>query len=613
MTKAQPIRFKSTFGRMMRGSWDLLRRGGTPLLASILVIFLLIWLLVLPLVGWLFREALRSAGMVVVDMRSLHLGGGLTISALLLLAIVIVAFWAVSTQLLVTVLALRRAQVDRVAGGIGLWRDILRVLGKLLKVSSLPLLLYLLIMLPLSGLGFTSVITSGIAIPPFITGELLKTPTVAVIMRLGSLILLYVNIRFTLSIPLFALTDQSGRAAMRNSWKLTRGRAILPLAAALAVILIVAGIASLLLAVVALVPTAIADAVAPSASVVVAGFSMGFAQPLGVLLTSAVTAALLAALITMMDLTAPDLESSEVMPAAGSSNASRSRSLATGFVITVVILGGLVLGSAWVPTMQKLAEHPQTLVLGHRGFTDGGTENTIGGLEAAHAAGADLVEIDVMETKDGQFVVMHDSDLGRLAGIEGQVKDLTLAELTQITVRDSHGHEGLIPSVEEYVLRAAELEQPLLIEIKLGGADTPDHTERLLAELEELGVADRNIYHSLDYDSVETVKRLRPDLHIGYILAVAGVGLPETNADFVVIEEESANTGLQAAAEEAGLGFFVWTVNSEESQRIWLRQQADGMITDHPDNALKYRTEMQDEQGMAGILWDVLQSFVIVF
>lgn len=36
-------------------------------------------------------------------------------------------------------------------------------------------------------------------------------------------------------------------------------------------------------------------------------------------------------------------------------------------------------------TMQQLSQHPNTLVLGHRGFSDLGAENTIGGHEAAAA------------------------------------------------------------------------------------------------------------------------------------------------------------------------------------------------------------------------------------
>ena len=93
---------------------------------------------------------------------------------------------------------------------------------------------------------------------------------------------------------------------------------------------------------------------------------------------------------------------------------------------------------------------------------------------------------------------------------------------------------------------------PLLIEIKLGGGDTPDHVERLVAELEELDALDENIYHSLDAASVDRLKQLRPDLTVGYTMAFAGGGIPDTIADFIVVEEWTATVAMQDAARSAG-------------------------------------------------------------
>ena len=56
--------------------------------------------------------------------------------------------------------------------------------------------------------------------------------------------------------------------------------------------------------------------------------------------------------------------------------------------------------------------------MAHRGFVEGGVENTIPALLAADKAGADRVEFDILQTKDLKFVVMHDTNLQRLAGDE---------------------------------------------------------------------------------------------------------------------------------------------------------------------------------------------------
>ncbi|MGO1539671.1 MAG: glycerophosphodiester phosphodiesterase family protein [Leucobacter sp.] len=262
--------------------------------------------------------------------------------------------------------------------------------------------------------------------------------------------------------------------------------------------------------------------------------------------------------------------------------------------------------------MERLSEQPETLVLAHRGFSEGGVENTVSGLDAALQAGADLVEMDVMQTQDGEFIAMHDAALGRLADRPDEVKDLTLEELTAITVRDQFGNEDRIPSFADYVTHADNIGMPLLVEIKLGGADTDDHVDRLVAELEELGSLENHIYHSLDAASVARLKELRPDLTVGYTMPFAGGGIPNTPADFIVVEEWSASDEMQSAAHDAGLGFMVWTVNEEEAIRDYMRRDSDGIITDHPDVAESARAEMDEESGLTFVLLDALMRFVKV-
>jgi glycerophosphoryl diester phosphodiesterase len=220
--------------------------------------------------------------------------------------------------------------------------------------------------------------------------------------------------------------------------------------------------------------------------------------------------------------------------------------------------------------------------------------------------------MDVMQTADGGFVAMHDATLERLAGRPDAVKNLTVAELTAVTVRDLKGHEDRIPAFADYVSRAGELGMPLLIEIKLGGADTPDHVERLIAELERLDALESNIYHSLDAASVARLKQLRPDLTVGYTMAFAGAGVPDTPADFIVVEEWTATDRMQDATWNAGLGFLVWTVNDDAGMHEHLRRNSDGIITDRPDRALGIRDEMQQETGLSGVLIDALTRFVTV-
>ncbi len=608
---------------LLRQGWHTVRREWLPIVAAMLGFQLLTLIVVSPILAWLFREALRANGMFALDFSALRLNGGLAITLTLILVIMLLAFWIASLQFVVLVVMLTRAQRGESISPRLIWTDVLRIARKLVRPSSLSLFFYLFFILPLSGFGFASVLSEGIAVPTFISGELMKSPVSAAIWTGFLVLLALLNIRFALSLPVFVLTSATGGRSMRQSWRLTGGWAAVRLVLAALIILLLAGLSTLVLTLLAIAPTAAADAFAPDAAPAVAAFSLGTAQLVGMALTSLVITLLGAVLVSLVsqregrlaaDLRAERGDSATPHPQDSPEDSRGRRSRRTlGVLVAGAAVLAVCLGFFHLGTMHQLSQHPDTLVLGHRGFSNGGAENTIGGLEAAVGAGADLVEIDVMQTADKRFVVMHDASLSRLAGEDLKVKDLTLDELTQITVRDQFGHEGKIPSLAQYIRRAQELDMPLLIEVKSGGLDSPDRVELLVSELEELEAMDQNIFHTLDNPVVRELKELRPDATVGYILAFAGIDIPSTEADFVVVEQWSATQEMQDAAHRAGLGFFSWTVNEEYQIRELLRRNADGIITDRPDAALDARREMQQETGLAGTLVDALTRFVVVF
>jgi glycerophosphoryl diester phosphodiesterase len=74
---------------------------------------------------------------------------------------------------------------------------------------------------------------------------------------------------------------------------------------------------------------------------------------------------------------------------------------------------------------------PPTLVA-HRGYARHYPENTMPAIEAAVAAGASYVEVDVQLTRDGVPVLFHDRTLDRLCGVSGAVHAYAAAELSNL-------------------------------------------------------------------------------------------------------------------------------------------------------------------------------------
>ncbi len=92
-------------------------------------------------------------------------------------------------------------------------------------------------------------------------------------------------------------------------------------------------------------------------------------------------------------------------------------------------------------------------VVAHRGAHEGIPENTLAAYRKAIELGADFVEIDVRETKDGHFVSVHNSTVeGYTKEAKGAVKDMTLAELRALDIGSRVGpqwKEERIPTFED--------------------------------------------------------------------------------------------------------------------------------------------------------------------
>lgn len=85
-------------------------------------------------------------------------------------------------------------------------------------------------------------------------------------------------------------------------------------------------------------------------------------------------------------------------------------------------------GSAVIPGFENA---PAKRLCAHRGFSTIAPENGMAAFGAAVALGAQEIEFDLLWTKDGEIVSIHDATLERVSNGAGRVFDHTLAELQQ--------------------------------------------------------------------------------------------------------------------------------------------------------------------------------------
>lgn len=75
-------------------------------------------------------------------------------------------------------------------------------------------------------------------------------------------------------------------------------------------------------------------------------------------------------------------------------------------------------------------------LVGHRGYPRRFPENTIVSIEAAIAAGARYVEVDVQLTRDLVPVLFHDENIRRVCGMEGTISRYTFEELRRFSASE---------------------------------------------------------------------------------------------------------------------------------------------------------------------------------
>lgn len=196
---------------------------------------------------------------------------------------------------------------------------------------------------------------------------------------------------------------------------------------------------------------------------------------------------------------------------------------------SVVLAFALQTGPAMLPVADLLdcaREADATLVAVHRagGFAPGIPENSLAGIRRAAELGAAFAEIDIRQTADGEYVLMHDATLERTTTGEGRLNALTLTELRRLHLRDNAGRITVerIPTLMEALLLARE--SGIYLELDLKEIE-PEQAARIV---HEAGLAPYNLIIVYDVESAGPIQAISTEI---------GISLPFTDRDVVLNSE----------------------------------------------------------------------------
>lgn len=425
---------------------------------------------------------------------------------------------------------------------------------------------YFLLIVPFSGIFFNSPLLSKIVIPEFILDFLLQKPLYATLLGIFYLAIFILSIRLLFVLPLMLFEKVKIKAALAQSWQLTRNKfwayTLKLLKISFIALITNLGLIGILYSI-----------------------QLGLDQnPLSALIGGSINVTLLQigsflisvwASVALLQLILP----ADVTLATYKSTKKSWLSKIAKPLFALFTLGTLLGNGAY---LVHLGQTP--LIISHRGVdAKNGVQNTIPALRKTAQAKPNYIEIDIQETKDHKFVVMHDENLKQLADLDTSPQELTLAQLTALTVHEN-GHQAKIPSFDEYLSVAKQYEQKLLVEIKTTKRDSKNMLKNFFDTYKTTLKQNDHELQSLDYKVITSAKKYAPTLNAYYILPYNFI-FPQTPANGYTMEKTTLNDSFVTQAKLSFKKVYSWTVNSEEDLKKAAFLDVDGIITDNVTEA----------------------------
>jgi len=409
------------------------------------------------------------------------------------------------------------------------------------------------------------------------------------------IVLIIVGIRSILALPIFAIQPKiSLFRSLIQSWRLSK-QGLFKILGLLAMIVAVHLLVMLGITLISSLPLYILERLIPSTALVTAAITLAFLEIVFVVLFSLLQAMFSQVLVAFTYNT--PLGKSRFTP-----KFRRRHNKPLLFIVLFVFIALSVIN---IISLDKSVYAPDTKIIAHRGYTEGNVENTISGLVSAASAGADLIEADIQQTVDGEFVVFHDRTLRRLTGKNGVIANMTLGELKTLTIH-ANGFNDKISSLDDFIEIAKALNVSLLIELKVHGKETEDVLPKLVEKLKAYKVLDKYYVQSSDPQMMSQLKKLAPNLRVGIVYAL-NIGPMDDTVDFISLEEAWVTDQLIAEMKQQKIDLFVWTLNNDQSLHDFIRKNVNGVITDLPDVALKLRKKQNQREYFLQRILNLLQ------
>lgn len=240
------------------------------------------------------------------------------------------------------------------------------------------------------------------------------------------------------------------------------------------------------------------------------------------------------------------------------------------FILIVAVFCAINLGKSPISSKFVLASYgsePQEFIA-HRGLSSVYPENTLPAIEGAIENGFYGVEFDIHTTKDGVWILNHDSDIDKMTNGTGEISEMTYDELQEYIIDNGNGIENYedlkLPKFEDAL--AIIKESTLIPYIEIKGYD-PVAFQNLIDLINQYGFAEKAVIISFDMEALLGIREIDKDIKLMFItneLTMEDVNTCLENGNIGI----DINGGLifkmtkeVKFAKDCGLDCAAWTVD----------------------------------------------------
>ena len=253
------------------------------------------------------------------------------------------------------------------------------------------------------------------------------------------------------------------------------------------------------------------------------------------------------------------------------------------------------------------------VVIAHRGASGYAPEHTFAAYKMAMEMGADYIEFDLQQTKDGVLICLHDETLDRTTNVKDvfakresyYVSEFTIDEIKKLDAGAWFNKVYPDKAKDEYVgLKIPTIDEAIkFIEDNGSGkfnyyieTKSPDiypgMEEKLLEKLRLYNVNDKTIIQSFSSESLRKIRKMNNNIMLVQLNSSDDYTIPKLIESLDIIKNYANGIGpdrvlvdknLINEAHKHNLLLHPWTVNEKMEMEKLLDLGVDGMFTNYPD------------------------------